>query len=310
MSDITDPRLLAAHPDPSAQLGRDAVSPPRWLDDGWLAIGRPDDVAALMQSADAVVTAPTGHARLAPWLGSMARFTEGPDHARLRELATQVIASLDPVQLRDAARLRTMSVVSGTGAVEVDLVRLARRMPVETLAAALGLGAVPAVVEAVDALVQATAPATAEVDRPDDESVDRMLRDALGPPDEATAARLSVLFQAMDATAALIMARLLHSAIPPILTTTRRTVRAVAIPSATVPPGTGVVVGLGAATTASDESFVFGRGRHRCPGEEVAQALADGVVDAVDGWGRRVRSAPIGWQPRPNLRIPTEPYAS
>lgn len=249
-----------------------------------------------------MVATPSDRGPLAPWLGSMARFAEGADHVRLRDLTTQVIASLDPVMLRESARWCAASTLSDAG--EVDLVQLARRAPVEVLAAALGLGDVQPAVDAVDALVQATAPATGEVDRPDDESVDRLLREAFGPPGESTVARLSVLFQAMDATAALIVARLLGSEVPPILTTTRRTVQEVTMPSMTVPTGTGVVVGLGAATMSSDESFVFGAGRHRCPAEEVALALADGVIDAVHAWGGPVGHNPIEWQPRPNLRIP------
>ena len=147
---------------------------------------------------------------------------------------------------------------------------------------------------------------------------------AFGPMDDRAVAHVSVLFQAMDATAALVAAALVdhlgppdggaHPAtpVPPIMLTTRTLATRCRIGDVTVPAGAPVVVHLGAATIATATpraatGFTFGLGPHACPGVDVATATAGGIVDAVAG--RRVAWAepgrPLTYEGRPNLRLPT-----
>ena len=51
----------------------------------------------------------------------------------------------------------------------------------------------------------------------------------------------------------------------------------------------------------------FGSGPHAYPGHELATAIAGGVVQVVldEGLHRQASPAPVTYEPRPNLRIPT-----
>ncbi len=115
--------------------------------------------------------------------------------------------------------------------------------PVRALALALGIAAdVEAAVDAVAALYLTGGPGA-------DDAVARLVA-AVGPGDpEAVAADISILVQASRATAALIEGR-----DPPVPSTRR------------IGPGGEVELDL--------SGLPFGAGRHRCPGERQARALA------------------------------------
>lgn len=97
----------------------------------------------------------------------------------------------------------------------------------------------------------------------------------------------------MDATAGFIGNALRAATGPPPLTVVH-TMRV-------TPAGDRCAVDLAAA----DPPLPFGAGRHRCPGEAHALALAAGVLDALDAAGAVVIDAPNTDEPRQNLRIPT-----
>jgi cytochrome P450 len=143
---------------------------------------------------------PGGPAGTVAWLrASVARFSAGPAHSRRRALVDADLAGLDAPALRRSARAM---------AARFDPVsEAARQVPVCVLASALGLDG-PAVVDAVAAvgpayishppMVHPTVIAGA------DAAVARLVA-LLGPGSpEMLAARIGLLVQAYDATAALI----------------------------------------------------------------------------------------------------------
>lgn len=223
----------------------------------------------------------------------MARFSEGDDHERRRAIAEARLVVLDPDELRAAARERTAAQLIGRDEVDVMDV-LARTVPVAVLAAALGATDVEAAVAATRRLCLALAPP--EGSEPTDGWPEvRALASLLGldADGEEAVNVVALLFQAMDATAGLIGNTLRAGAGSPPMTVVR-TVRV-------TPAGDRRVVDLAAA----DPPLPFGAGRHRCPGEAHALALAGGVLDALDAAGAVAVDIPETDEPRPNLRIPT-----
>lgn len=225
----------------------------------------------------------------------MARFSEGDEHERRRAIAEARLAVLDPGELRTAARDRTAAHVAGRHEVDV-MGELARTVPVAVLAAALGASDVVAAVAATRRLCLALAPP--EGSEPTDGWPEvRALASLLGLDGDADGEEavnvVALLFQAMDATAGLIGNALRARPGPPPVTVIR-TLRV-------TPSGDPCVVDL----TAADPPLPFGAGRHRCPGEAHALAIAAGVIDALDAAGAVVVDAPQTDEPRLNLRIPT-----
>jgi cytochrome P450 len=263
--------------------------------------------AVLAGDAFAVPEAPPGEVGMAWLRASVCRFANGSGHARRRGLAAAELAALDPAGLRRAAGARTEAALAAAAGATVDLMPLARRVPVAVLAA--GLGAPEGVADDVAAVAAVYAPGS-PANAAADAAVER-LAGALGR-DEPGAARIALLVQARDATAALIgnsVAAALHDGDPPgvdelLAETVRcdppvRTTRRVCIAPADVAgtpvrPGDVIVLELGAA------GLTFGAGPRPCPGREQALALAAGVVAPVL---RRCRLAPgeLAWADSPNL---------
>ncbi|MEV0069975.1 oxidoreductase [Amycolatopsis sp. NPDC050768] len=162
------------------------------------------------------------------WLRAMvARFSSGEDHARRRELVIEELARAEPRALREAAN--------------------PDQGPVEILAEVLGFEVDPGDVDKVAKAYQPHFPQTTEAD----EAVARLV-EALGQPDERTAAKVGLLVQSA-ATESLV-----KSTQGPPVPSTRRWV-----------DGTEVTVDL--------KDFPFGTGPHACPGEAHAKALAEGI---------------------------------
>jgi cytochrome P450 len=84
----------------------------------------------------------------------------------------------------------------------------------------------------------------------------------------------SILYQAHDATAALLLAALTGRPAPPLVTR-RRAARATAVGDRALPAGAEVALDLTAA------GLGFGAGPHRCPGRAVAEALVAGTLGAL-----------------------------
>lgn len=273
------------------------------------ATGAADVEAVLASDAFAVVGAPPGAGGMA-WLRSgVSRFANGPDHARRRGIALAELARLAPSRLRRAAEARTEAALETAAGGTFDLMPLARSVPVATLAAELG--APEGAAEDVRAIAAVYAPGSAD-DPAADAAVGRLVA-ALGDG-ETGAARIALLVQACDATAALIgnaAAAALHDGEPlpvdelveetvrcdPPVRTTRRVCTAPATAGGSLAePGDTVVLDLGAA------GLAFGAGPRPCPGRAQALALAAGVLGPVL---RRCALAPgeLRWADSPNLHV-------
>lgn len=168
----------------------------------------------------------------------------------------------------------------------------------------------------------------------------RKLRDAFtaaGPTDQddVVANLVGLLIQAHDATAGLIANTVAHlvahpsvidtgAPIPaqvmpvvelvsrgdPSIQNTRRFVSAdVAIEGTSIPAGSQVVVLLAAGDDDPASACPFGHGRHACPGQEMACAIATACVETLIAAGALPDTlpSPLSFLPRANARIPILP---
>ncbi|WP_192907025.1 hypothetical protein [Glycomyces paridis] len=248
-----------------------------------------DSLALLTDPAFAPPPAPDGPPGSLAWLRhGVARFASGPAHRRRRDLALEALAPLDSKDLRVRAREGAAAVLAAAvGPVDV-MDWIARDVPVGVLAAALGApGADPGLVRTVAAAypVGDSSPAA-------DAAVVALVDAFGGVADEASAARIGLLVQTCEATAALIgntlraktaarVAAVLGTD-PPVLATFRQG-----------PDGVRVRVDLAA--------LPFGAGAHACPGRDQALALATGVCEAL----RHKHVLRIEEEPHPTLRMPS-----
>ena len=256
--------------------------------------------------------------------GRMARFSDGAEHRARRDRVLGLLP--DAAAAEGAARGMTMAVLAGCAGTR-EAMELARRVPVEVLARALGVPGerIGAVVAATGQLCAALAPAPGAAGMEDGERAAFPLIEILAGADgdDRAVAVISVLFQAYDATAALIglalalaagrpgetAAELVETVLrddPPVQCTRRTSGRPAVIGGVTIPAGEAVWVLLAAAERgAPTPPATFGSGPHGCPGRELATALARGVVGGVldAGW-RPVTGPGLAYQPRPNLRMP------
>lgn len=262
----------------------------------------------------------------------MARFSDGDDHRRRRADVEQVLDPLSSTEAlaalgREACRRTAAALPAPEEPRRVDAVPLGRTVPVAALAAALGVADrdVAEVVRHTGSLCDALAPLLPGVSRPDDAAAAEGLLAALrrtGWADEHRAVAVAgVLFQARDATAALIGSALLAAdtaADPdvvvdrvlreqaPVQATRRRASEGIRLAGLPVPAGAQVWVALAAAEQGPAAApATFGSGPHRCPGAGLAVVLARSVVRAVRraGW-RAVPGQAVAYEPRPNLRVP------
>jgi cytochrome P450 len=259
----------------------------------------------------------------------MARFSDGIEHARRRVLLEQLLPESTP--LETAAR-RWVAAAAQRGPETWDVMPLARAVPVLVLAEALGVpaGQLRRVGDLVGRLCDALAPSLGVPGcEPGGDEAARQLPPLLadiGPwSAELTVAVVGLLFQARDATAALIGAAMLTGAsatdtesgtaasvevalreAAPVQCTRRTSVEDLSLGGATVPAGAPVWVILAAAEQGMPHPpATFGAGPHACPGADHAVALARGVLAglAAAGW-RPVPEQPVRYEARPNLRMP------
>lgn len=193
----------------------------------------PDAIRTL--SSHAAVTAALCHADLVVppvptdvsaaglgWLrAAVARFAEGPDHRRRRDLAVGLLAGIDPAACRRDARERARQALRATGKDTAGstldtatALALAGTVPVELLADALCPGArrgLPdgALADVVAVAARGYLPHTDQVPGAD-EAVRTLVAAFGGTADEPTAARIGLLLQARGATAALVETALRH----------------------------------------------------------------------------------------------------
>ena len=271
--------------------------------------------ATLADQDFTVPPAPEASTGLAWLRASVARFSSGPAHTRRRALAATQLSTIDTVALRQAARRRTAELLTPP----CDLMAtVARTLPTELLAAALVLpAATPSLVAAIARAYPTGAP-DPEADAAIDVLADR--------GDEATAARIGLLAQACDATAALIgnaafllLRNQLDDPAEAIIAETLRHACPVRVTKRRSPTGDTVEIDLAAAnhdpevfpqphrfdpTRANRDAHLdFGFGPHQCPGREAATAITAGVLDELRG--HRLRTTALTYAPPTNLRIPT-----
>ncbi|MDY7100979.1 MAG: hypothetical protein S0880_07310 [Actinomycetota bacterium] len=326
-STSVEPASAASAPDWAAVWRRAGATGVVRLDDGRWLVASPDAVAAVL-GAEAASVVPAGEVvdRVGGLQRRMARFSDGADHGRRRAAVVELLDAADPVVVEQRAAELTTRWLDGRDS--PDAMALAREVPARVLAEALGLDG-RTVAPVIDGLCRRLAPMLGAVDRPDPDEVADAVTAAFGPlDDETVVARVSILFQAMDATAALIgvaARRLLggHGRIersdvervarsePPVQLTVRRLLEDVSVGSTTIPAGSDVVVGLAAAELAGGPGtgdgpvpWTFGRGPHRCPGAAQAGAITAGVLGALAAAGAHLVDQPIEHEPRPNLRTP------
>jgi cytochrome P450 len=170
-------------------------------------------------------------------------------------------------------------------AVAENMPDIAREVPVRTLAEALGLPEVDVSAVRTVAAVYLVGTAGPEVDL----AVASLVEAFGGVADEETAARIGLLVQACEATAALILNAnprirelgigvdsVIESTLqsdPPVRSTTRQATTAAHVNGLRVAPGDLLGVEL--------IEMPFGAGAHACPGREQAVAIATGVCEAL-----------------------------
>lgn len=316
--------LLASGPQPldvHAALRRLGVHE----SEGEWVVARPDDVAAALAHPGLTVIPNGAGAQNRPAAAlqaRMARFSDGRDHAARRRLVERLLPAA--TALPDAARRHTLRHVRQRHGV-IDVMPVARVVPAAVLATVLGVAAqdVDRTAALVGALCDALAPCL-DPDRlrPDGDAAARELESSLArlwPAPEEVTAVISLLFQARDATAALIgnavlargdsAERRVEHALrtdAPVQCTRRTALDDVRLADRVIPRGAGVLVVLAAAEQGpASPPATFGTGPHACPGSAHATALAVGVVGALiqEGW-RPLPGQPARFEPRPNLRMP------
>ncbi|HVB44013.1 MAG TPA: hypothetical protein VNF47_15100 [Streptosporangiaceae bacterium] len=276
------------------------------------------DPSYLVPPAPAVPDSETG---TLGWLrASVPRFCNGPAHARRRAQAERDIAGLDPARLGQAAFAATTAELSSAGTrlagfrvgqipqagpEQFDAMVLARRIPVAVLAAELGFTATAEAARIVTAVIAVAAGyPNPDLARGDTDASVAFLLQALGSADpQESANKIGLLVQTCDATAGLIgnaLARALGTgaedrnagdaveqtlrADPPVLRTRRVS-----------PAGDVVAVDI--------SEFPFGTGSRPCPGADLAQALAAGVVEAISALCD-LADTEIDYPGSENLRVP------
>lgn len=256
------------------------------------------------------------------WLrASVSRFCNGAVHdARLRAVRHE-LEGLEPDELRKRARERSEELLEAGE----DLEEISRRVPLEVLAGGLGFVEPEAAARAARAVAAAYFPASPEEAEPAAEAgIGTLL--ALTEDDDLVrgVARISVLVQACEATAALVTAavELLGTAVPAraswqvddvvyeaarVRPPARRSRRVAAVDIAEAGMAAGDLVECDVAAANHDPDvferpdafdpgrpkrphLTFGHGIRPCPASALALALSAGVVEAVcsrDGAGGR-----------------------
>jgi cytochrome P450 len=334
---------LATCPDPAAwhealrSLGTHARAG-QWI------VSTPLDVAAALAAPTLrVVPPPTAAGPAADLIARMARFCDGEAHRRRRALTVQLLPTVREVA-GHAADGATEYLRMQESAATLDVMPLARTLPARALARALGLSAPDATLAAdltgrlCEALASprtpmgkpnAAADAAETADAPEADHAGAaasqlcaVLRGLPLSSEDEVAAAASILFQARDATAALIGAAVLapapgepsqtavrvESALrreAPVQCTRRAAAADTTIGAAFLPSGSAVWIFVAAAELGNRTPATFGSGPHGCPGGSAATAIAREVVTALDagGW-RPVAGQRVEYEPRPNLRLP------
>lgn len=239
-----------------------------------------DTARAVMEWSGAAPPALHGAGPTVELRAAMARFADSTLHAPRRASVESAVAHTDVEVLMEVARTTTRALL---GEPSIDAVVLAREVPTLALAAALGLVRVEvADVEAIAAVIGRGATVTAAADA----ATERLLAMA-APHASGAVAAVSLLYQCLDATAALVLTTL-HAAasgaarVPAVPRTRRIAMTGRTFCALTVVPGDELVVELG------EVGLEFGAGPHQCPGRAIAEAIVATMCDEVTAAGYEV----------------------
>jgi cytochrome P450 len=323
-----------------------SAPPHRWHDslralgthprDGEWVVSGPREVAAALGSPALSVNPFGGSATqadagaAAELVSRMARFSDGEDHRRRRALLARVLPPVLVVGRIAGARTNNYLLRRASA---FDIMPAARQLAPAVLARGMGLAAAEAERAALltgvlcDALTPALRPRPVPPGAADAAAreLTGLFERHLGSSDpEEAAAAISVLFQARDATAALIgtaiLARVAAGPDPrsggqrieqvlrqdaPVQCTRRTAMTEVRIGDSTIAAGAPVWIFVAAAERGSGPPATFGSGPHACPGAAQATAIGRQAISVLEaeGW-RAVSGQRIEYEPRPNIRVP------
>ncbi len=210
--------------------------------------------------------------------GSMARFSAGESHRVRRQAAVDAVGALGVALARTVAFDHTMRVLA-PGSVDA-VAEVAFIVPTVTMLTSLGVGGDPVgLIADVGAIVAVIG--RGAVSTPDSDAAAERLLATFESHRAGAVAVVSMLYQNYDATAALLIETLLarhrHTDRAAAVTgTTRVAVGDTTIDGAPIPAGTLVVLDLAGA------GLEFGAGEHACPGRQLAEAIVDRIVSAID----------------------------
>jgi cytochrome P450 len=303
--------------------------------DDWIVSGR-DPVAVTLNSASLRVAPPPGRpGPAAGLLARMARFSNGAEHEHRRRLLVQLMPSA--AELAPAVAASARAYLTRQPA-EIDLMPMARSLPAEVLATAMGLPPDEAVRAAslTGLLCDGVTPRLP----PDQGSAgqghaagglvdaDRAAAGLLallaaaglagsGSAGDMAAAAASILFQARDATAGLIgLAMLANAGLAdagltpgervervlrqdaPVQNTRRIATEETPVDGAVLPAGAPVWIFVATAECGDPVPATFGTGPHGCPGAAQATTIAREIVTVLDSQG---------WRPVAGQQIDWEP---
>jgi cytochrome P450 len=313
---------LATLPDPADWHAALRALGTHARDDRWIVSTARDVAAALAAPGLRVIPPPAGSGPAADLVGRMARFCDGEAHQRRRAMTVLLLPTAEIAGRAGDCAARYLRARAGTEV--LDVMPLARTIPARALGLAMGLDG-PGAASAADATGRlGDALSAARTFDADEAALQlgltlRPLR--LSSADEEAAAA-GILFQARDATAALIGAAVLAPACAesrqtavrvdsvlrrqaPVQCTRRAAVADTTIGAAVIPRGSEVWVFHAAAEIGNGRPATFGSGPHGCPAADEAIAIARAVVTVIDeeGW-RPVSGQPVDFERRPNLRLP------